>query len=245
MGIQALFYPQERSTAPEIMDDPGSDPELLERTLGQLVLVNRLLSRMRGLLRRHLLRDMAERGEPGRTWSVLDVGAGGCDIPIWLVRVAHRRGIALNITCLDHDPRVLQYARSRVAEYPEITLLEGSAFAIPGSYDYIICNHFLHHLTDDEIGRFLAAAHRACRRRLLVNDLLRSYWSLAGFQLFATLFLRGSFARSDGLLSIRKGFRRRELSRIIAGSPWGAPETERIIGHALPGRLYCVATQRM
>lgn len=226
------------------MDDPGSDRELLERTLDQLVLVNHLLSRMRGLLRRYVLGDMADQNDPGRPWRVLDVGAGGCDIPIWLARASRRRGVPVHITCLDQDPRIIDYARSRVAAYREISLREGSAFEIAGSYDYVICNHFLHHLTEEEIGRFLAAAHGVCRRRLLVNDLLRSYWSLAGFGLVSSLLFPRSFARSDGLLSIRKGFRRQELSRLLEASPWGGADSSWTVRHALPGRVYCVATRR-
>lgn len=236
------WYPARRSQARELMDDTLSDPVLLQRTLDQFSLINRLFSRMRGLVRRCILEDIVARGTgpTGETISVLDVGAGACDIPLWLLAEARTRGIALEITCLDHDPRVVDYARRRTSREPAITVREGSALEIEGPFDYIMANHLLHHLTEPEIDRFLERSFRACRRRLLLNDLLRSYWSLAGFSLFATLFLHRSFARTDGALSIRRGFRPLELQRLIDRSPWAGAR----LGTMLPGRI-CLAADKL
>jgi 2-polyprenyl-3-methyl-5-hydroxy-6-metoxy-1,4-benzoquinol methylase len=242
MKLASLFYPRERATQREIMDDPESDRELLELTLRQLRVVNRVLTRMQGLLRRYILRDLAERGEHSAT--VLDVGAGGGDIALRLAEDARRRGIALEITCLDNDPRIVEFARHHVGDHPAVSVVEGSALEITGSYDYVICNHVLHHLPGAEIGLFLSSAFMACRRRLLVNDLLRSRVSMAGFWLVATLFLRGGFSRKDGITSIRKGFLPQELRVLAESSEWGLPGIERTVRRLVPGRVVLVATRQ-
>ncbi len=248
MTWRTLLYPPVRSREREIMDDPDSDRELLENTLRQFPRTNRLLSRMHHLLDRYFLRDMEARLKTHRvsrdkTFTILDVGAGACDIPLWLAAQARKRGIPVDITCIDHDSRVVEFARERVAHDPDVTVQPGSALDIAGRYDYIMCNHVLHHLDDGEIRRFFQGTYHSCGRRILINDLLRSYWSIIGFWLFATCFLRDSFARTDGIISVRKGFRRVEIEEIIATCPWSTPGTDYRIGHTLPGRLYVVATR--
>lgn len=240
------LYPARRLQTRELMDDPGSDPVLLEKTLRQFALVNRFLSRMRHLLKQHVLADMERLKKAGITgpFTVLDVGAGACDIPLWLADQARRQGMDLRITCVDHDHRVVDYARHVLESHQEITVVHGSAMEISGTWDYIICNHFLHHLRDEEIISFLNAAAHVCRRRLLVNDLLRSHWSVAGFFLVATLFLRGSFARADGITSIRKGFRPGELTRYMQDTAWNTGAAVLETGTIPPGRVYLTATPR-
>ncbi len=246
MKLFSRWYPAQRSSAPELMDDPESDRLQLEQTLRQFWLVNLLLSRMRSLLRRYVLRDMLARGVTHAT--VLDVGAGGCDVALWLRRKAERCGLSLSISCLDHDQRVLAFARRQVAEEPAIEVLEGSVFEIRGQWDYVICNHFLHHLNDQQIGRFLDLSYQICGRRLLANDLLRSHWSLFGYRVFAALLLHNSFASYDGALSIKRGFRPHELRRMVERSSWTRnPEshrdtTTRVLRIA-PGRVVIVASR--
>lgn len=276
------------------MDDPASDPVLLERTLRQFSLVNRVLSRMDTFMYRYVLRDVMDRqamnadsgSDPtanAKTYgstdagvftdprarsgtradalsgvsttrnvhihsperprppadprvhantdtraypvTILDVGAGACDVPLRVARRAQLAGIDLRIICLDQDSRVVRYARRVVADHPAgamVDVVEGSALELTERYDYIVNNHFLHHLSQSDIRRFLDTAWHATRRRLLVNDLLRSYWSLVGFRVFAGLFLHRSFARTDGEISIRKGFRPEELQSLARTSLWCA-----------------------
>jgi SAM-dependent methyltransferase len=255
-----IIAPLERATATELMDDPAGDPIMLERTLAQFPLVNRILTRMRALIDTFILRDMEQTAEshgettgaptakqPGsreNPFRVLDVGAGACDIPLWMAGEAKRRGISLHITCLDHDPRVVDYARRIVGDHPALSVAEGSVLNLDGNdrFDYIMGNHLLHHLSDGEIDRFLDVTHRLCRRRLLVNDLIRSRWSLVGYHLFASVFFRNSFAREDGKLSIRRGFLADELERFLQRSAWnGTGNLSWSVGRTIPGRVFLVA----
>jgi ubiquinone/menaquinone biosynthesis C-methylase UbiE len=213
------------------MDLPESDPRLLARTLVQFDWINRLLSRSRSLLRRYILADLRRR-EEGRAATLLDVGAGSCDLALWLARLCPR----LRITCLDHDPRVVAFARRRCAEAPSIEVRLGSAMELEElpDFDYMFANHFLHHIPEKQILPLLQAMCRKTRRLFLVNDLLRSPLSYWAYSLFAFLFLHGSFARFDGRLSIRKGFRKPELQLLAdrAGPPGRVQVLTRV-----PGRI--------
>jgi len=143
------LFPEMRfrnTTDKERMDRADADPDRLRRTIRQFRWINLLFSASRALLREHFFSAMIR--DPARKYTLLDVGAGGCDIAIWAAREARKRGLKLDITALDNDPRILPVAYRAVRDYPEIRILEGNALD-PGqrdSFDFIYSNHFLHHL---------------------------------------------------------------------------------------------------
>jgi 2-polyprenyl-3-methyl-5-hydroxy-6-metoxy-1,4-benzoquinol methylase len=199
-----------RSLDPERMDSPDCDRDLLLRTVDQFQITNGLFSRFRTILRRWVLDDM--RRNPAREYHFVDLGAGGLDIPDWLIRRARREGLKLRVTAVESDARIVEHVRSRASS--AIRLVCGDALAflkeVP-DVDYIFCNHFLHHVPDADLPGFLRSLADAARRRFIVSDLLRSRWSYVGYAAFSGLFLHRSFARADGLLSIRRGFLAEEL----------------------------------
>lgn len=205
-----------RSTDIEEMDRPGCDRGSLHRTLAQYAVINLLFSASRRLIRRHLFPAIA--ADPAREYTWLDVGAGGCDLPLWVARTARRRGWKLRITALDSDPRILSWARGAVRNEPAIALVEGSArdLAALGDFDFIFSNHVLHHLPDAELPPLIEAVNRQARLGFVLNDLRRSRASYIAYFLFASLFLHRSLALGDGLISIRRGFLAGEL-RALAG----------------------------
>lgn len=217
------------------MDDPHCCEERLLRTIGQFASINRLLSRYRTILRRWVLQDMAR--DPNRDYHLLDLGAGGCDIDAWLLCQARRRGLRLQVTAIDSDPRTAQWARTEYGDIPGLDIQCLDAMAPPGNpVDYLFANHFLHHLGDDDIVSLLQQWTPHVRRRLVLSDLRRSRCSYAAFSLFALAYRR-SFTRADGLISIRKGFTPGELADLARQAGCAAhAQVHRLI----PGRLVLV-----
>jgi 2-polyprenyl-3-methyl-5-hydroxy-6-metoxy-1,4-benzoquinol methylase len=204
------------TTDMEIMDRADADLEQLHRTIRQFQWINFLFSASRTLLREHFFSVMIQ--DPTRSYTLLDVGAGGCDIAIWAAREARNRGLKLNITALDNDPRILPVAYRAVRDYPEIRILEGNALDLSqwGSFDFIFSNHFLHHLGWDDIKTFLQQVLARARLAFVMNDLKRSRWAYLGCTVFLGLWTRRSFAFHDGRLSIRRGFLPGELRDFTA-----------------------------
>lgn len=211
------FWPdlRQRVFAEELMDRPDCDLAMLKKTVEQFGLLNSLFSSSRGLIRKHLLARM--RREPAREWTLLDVGAGGCDIDIWLVKQARKLGLNLKITALDYDRRIIPWAREATRDYPEITVIEGSAFNLEeyGEFDFAFSNHVLHHLTWVEIALVMTKLRAQVREAFLLNDLVRSNWAYLGYTIFTGLFVRGSLAFYDGRLSIQRGFRPAEAQAFL------------------------------
>jgi SAM-dependent methyltransferase len=215
------------------MDRLDSSLQDLNATLARFPVINTVLTASRPLIRRHLLRDMTKT--PAALHRVLDLGAGGGDLARWLVRTARRKGLRLHVLCLDHDPRVAAFARRACRGYPEIQVVCDGADGLAryGPFDYVFSNHFLHHLDDEGVRRIVTQVHESTRRSYLLNDLRRSRWSYVGFALTASLFVRGGFAREDGLISIARGFLPHEMRATAARVHPGVR-----VGACPPGRVF-------
>ena len=213
----------ERASLLENMDRPDCSLKKLYRTLDQFGWINILLSRYRTLLSRHVIRDMLH--EPEREWRFVDLGAGACDITVWMVRQAAKLGLRLKVTALERDPRVIAYARAKHRDVDGLTIAAGDALD-PESWepvDYVFANHFLHHLTNGEIARLLGLVAEHTNRVFVLNDILRSRLAYAGYALLMGPLGGRSFALADGLMSIRRGFLPTELQSLLQTAGLGVP----------------------
>ncbi len=199
------------------MEDPVCDRAKLFRTYREFALTNRFLA---GWRRRYvsLIRPRLRAGE---TSTVLDIGFGGGDIALMLAGWARRDGRRLEITGVDQDPRALVYVGTlprsdgvtfRVASLEDL-LREGRTF------DFVISNHVVHHLSGGEVGLFRDQVERLTQRCSIMNDIARSRLGYLLFASAAPLVMRDSFSVPDGLISIRRSFTRAELQEAL-GPRW-------------------------
>ncbi len=215
------------------MDNPASDPDLLRRTVAQFRFINRVLSRTRRLLKRWVLRDARNRRLDAL--KVLDLGSGDGEIARWLYRRISAEGLAPEVTALDHDPRIYHLARDAGDGAPVRLRLGRAPEELPDEpFEYVVGNHFLHHLSDNELSILFAALKTVCTRRCVFNDLYRGAAAYAAYTVFAGLFLWRSFAFYDGRLSIRRGFRPGELIALARDAGWEKVRAfRRLPGHAV------------
>ncbi|WP_028279845.1 class I SAM-dependent methyltransferase [Arthrobacter sp. H5] len=200
--------------AVEQMDAPDCDPDTLTRTYQQFGLINSAVTAWR----RTWVRYVRPTLSPSGMNTLLDIGSGGGDVPRTFARWAARDGIRLQITAIDPDERAHAFAINQPTT-PGLTYrraLSSELVAEGRTYDVVTSNHVLHHLTANELGGLLRDSQKLSNRLVIHNDIKRS--SL-GFALFgvATLPLRGSFIRQDGLTSIRRSYRPEELRDAAPG----------------------------
>ncbi|MCE9613425.1 MAG: methyltransferase domain-containing protein [Lentisphaerae bacterium] len=225
-----------RVWAPELMDAPDCDTVQLLRTLAQFTWINRVVSRYRTLLTRTVLRDMQR--DPGREYHLVDLGAGGCDIPVWLLTRSRRLGLRLRVTALDLDPRTVAWAVQCHGRQPGLTVVQAGAAELArfGPVDYVFANHFLHHLPDVKTIRdVMAKVQAASVRGYVISDIRRSRHAYVGVTVLNGLFFRRSFALADGQLSVRKSFTFGEMRAFL---PPGDP-VARVVA-LVPSRLAIV-----
>lgn len=198
----------------EMIDRPASF-EQIAGCLDTLARLNGLFGG-RWLTLRHVRRLLGAL-PAHRPVTVLDVGAGAADIPVRLVRWARRHRRALRVFALDRGRATLEYARAYTAAYPEITLIQGDALALPvrpESVDIVISAMTLHHLNPEEATRYLGEIDGAAATGWVVNDLVRSRPAHGLVWLLTRVFTRSAMARHDGPMSVRRSYTPPEVAAL-------------------------------
>lgn len=217
--------------ARELMDDPACNLVALERTYRDFRVVNALVSRWRRVYTSRLRPLLS----PERPTTLLDIGCGGGDVPRALARWAAKDRLVLKITAIDPDPRAAAYAAG-LAPVAGLSFTQTTSRDLVregARYDVVTSNHLLHHLELAERDALLADSEALARRLVVHNDISRSPVAYGAY-FAATLPWRrrhpeATFIRDDGLLSIRRSYRPRELAAV-------APPRWRVARH-FPYRL--------
>lgn len=195
--------------AVEEMDRPGCDPARLDRTYAQFAIVNRVVSGWRRIYQTQLRPVLSASS----VTTLLDIGCGGGDVPVLLAKWAARDGRRLKITAVDPDVRAYRFA-SRRQHVDGVSFRQASTAELAGegqTFDIVISNHVLHHLSPPELQRFLAESALLSRGTVLHNDIRRSPAAYALFFAGSWPFT-GSYVRADGLTSIRRSYTTDELA---------------------------------
>ncbi|WP_043444467.1 class I SAM-dependent methyltransferase [Arthrobacter sp. L77] len=208
------FLAERDPDAVEEMDRPDCDPGRLDRTYAQFGLVNAVVSGWRRTYT-SLLRPVFSRD---RTNTLLDIGAGGGDVPRALARWARLDGFPLEVTAIDPDERAYAFATSRppLAGLSFRRALSSELVAEGAMFDAVVSNHVLHHLDRPAFDGLLDDTERLTRTVAVHSDIARHP---LGYALFSagTLPLPGSFIRQDGLTSIRRSYTPGELRAATGG----------------------------
>jgi ubiquinone/menaquinone biosynthesis C-methylase UbiE len=196
--------------ASELLDEPRHDARELEQSLRHVAQVNRLLggSRAAWLALLPLLTD-------ARTTTILDVGTGSADIPLYLARRARRRGLPVRIVATDVHPQMRHLARRRVADHHDIIVGAADACRLPyadAAFDVVLLSMTLHHFEYAGQVEALLEAGRVAARGVIINELERCRTNYWGARLLAATLWRGNrLTRHDGPLSVLRAFTTAEL----------------------------------
>ena len=215
MPVRLLSELPRAHNAVELLDVPAS-PSDLEESLSDISRLNRYFGGS-WVTRSHLIRLLGE--ESRRPVTILDVGSGGADIPIRLVRWARRRGRRFRLIAVDRDRQILDVARLRAQAYPEIAFVQADGLHLPvrsGGVDAAISSLTLHHLEPDVAPHLLAEMSRISRIGFVVNDLIRSRVAYALVWVATRLFAWNRISRHDGPLSVLRAYTPGEIRSLAA-----------------------------
>jgi SAM-dependent methyltransferase len=204
------------------------------RSLRDVALANRLFGGRRAVLAevRRVLRDA--HAARARTTvgtgplTVLDIGTGLGDIPRAAQRMAAAARQPLTTIGVELVP-----ALARAAGAACTHALAADAMALPfpdDSIDIVTCSQVLHHFDGPEADRLLQECTRVAKSAVIIGDLRRSWFAVAG--LWAASFLLGfhPVSRHDGVVSILRGFTPHELHALVARATRCAVRTRRAPG---------------
>lgn len=218
----------------ELMDDPDCDPRRLDATLRRFRVVNRLVAGWATVYRTRLREILRSLDRPAH---VLDLGSGAGDVIAHLARLAARDNLDVQWTGADPDPRAHQVAQTQRGRGIRFLCADAEALLEHGeTFDVVLSNHVLHHLSAAELVQFAEASQQLCSSAVLHGDIARSRMAYGLFSLGIIPLAPGTFLRTDGLRSIRRSYQPRELSAAL-GPEWEvtAPVPFRLVAEG-PGR---------
>ncbi|MCE2612206.1 methyltransferase domain-containing protein [Flavobacteriaceae bacterium D16] len=200
-----------RTTEAELMDDTTLAPEKLNEVLRDVSLANRLLGGNR-ITHRAVLNILQK--EPDKEFSIMDVGCGEGAMLRQLALICRKNKYRVSFRGLDINKAAINLAEKYSADFPEIKyytkdILQDDVEGLVS--DIVLCTLTLHHIPTAQIPKFLEKLSHVARVAVVVNDLQRSPWAYYLFKIFSTIFIKTKIARHDGLVSVKRGFKRKEL----------------------------------
>jgi ubiquinone/menaquinone biosynthesis C-methylase UbiE len=199
----------QRTVIPELLDSDAGAPSEISASLSDLNRINRWFG---GTATTEFLVEKAARELGVRSLSLLEVAAGAGAVPAAVSAALAEAGIQLEVTLLDRAASHLKNGNRRA--------VAGDALALPfsdSSFDLVSSTLFVHHLTPDEVQRFVNEGLRVCRAAVFINDLVRHPAHLglvyAGMPLY-----RSRLTRHDAPASVRQAYTVEEMEDMLRKS---------------------------
>ncbi len=186
--------------------------EILRDALDKIASINKLLGGNQVTLDgvKKLLRGV----DKSTNIRILDVGCGNGDMLRSLAAYASGKGYTFTLYGIDANAFTIEHARACSVNFNNISYLCTDIFQedLPSQeIDIILCTLTLHHFKDQEILRLLRYFHSQAKLGVVINDLHRSKLAYYLFKAICYVFGLNDMSREDGLVSILRGFKKKDL----------------------------------
>jgi 2-polyprenyl-3-methyl-5-hydroxy-6-metoxy-1,4-benzoquinol methylase len=201
-----------RTQEAEIMDDFSLQGEELRKALDQIARINQLLGGNKVILQG--IKGLLKQSHQTKTIAITDIGCGNGDILRMLAKFGKKNKINFQLTGIDANEFTINYAKKLSKEYPNIEYKCVDIFSEDFKtikYDIILCTLTLHHFTNEQILKIISIFSNNAETGIIINDLHRSKTAYRLFEVICVVFNLNSMSREDGLISILRGFRKKEL----------------------------------
>jgi 2-polyprenyl-3-methyl-5-hydroxy-6-metoxy-1,4-benzoquinol methylase len=201
-----------RTNNPEIMDDFDMKGEVLREALDKIAKINQLLGGNQLTLQG--VRELIRKIDKTQEITIVDVGCGNGDMLRKLADFGTKNNYNFNLIGIDANEFTINYARELSKKHSNINYLCQNIFDKVFKelkYDIVLCTLTLHHFKDNEILNLQQIFFESARVGIVINDLHRSSISYRLFQVVCVVFGLNQMSREDGLTSILRGFKKKEL----------------------------------
>ncbi len=205
-----------RSYEAELLDAEDIPKDLLFQNLRELDIVNHYLGghaiTLAGL-------DQLLPQPTAKPLHIVDIGCGSGDTLLQVAQYGQKKGFSFTCTGVDLKPDVIEYAQQHCKNQPTIQFLQTDyrdiAQKLTTPPDIFICSLFCHHLTDEQLVELFAFMHQNSTMGFLINDLQRHYVAYFGIKFLTTIFNGSTLVKNDAPLSVKRGFYRAELEKLL------------------------------
>ena len=201
-----------RSNAPEMMDNFQMEGEILKDALDKIASINQLLGGNKVTLEGVI--TLIKKQPREQSVRITDIGCGNGDMLRALADYAEDQGLNFILIGIDANQFTINHAQNLSSGYPNISYECTDIFDQEYEFsacDIMLCTLTLHHFTEGEIIALLQRFKSSARLGFVINDLQRNALAYYLFQGLCFLFRLNYMSREDGLVSILRGFKRRDL----------------------------------
>ena len=212
--MSLLVDTSHRSSEIEMMDDFTIEGVVFRDTLDKLEIINRFLGGNK--LTIHGLKKLLENQSKNKTITIVDLGCGHGDILRDVAEFGRKKNYSFKLIGIDANFAAIEYARELSKEYSELSFEMIDIFSEDfkkQSYDIVLCTLFLHHFKNEELISFLKSTIKKVTIGVVINDLHRHQLAYYLFKLIG-FFIKNKMIREDGLISILRAFKRKDLENI-------------------------------
>ncbi|MCO6163376.1 methyltransferase domain-containing protein [Flavobacterium sp. NRK F7] len=193
------------------MDDFSLKGEELREALDKIAVINRLLGGNKLTLEgiQKLLTATKDKHI-----TIVDVGCGNGDMLRALADFGKKKKYTFHLIGIDANAFTIEYAKQLSSSYPMIQyecwdIFEEAFRKL--KYDIVLCTLTLHHFKNNQIDYLLQLFNNNAKLGIVINDLHRNRIAYRLFQLLCFVFQLNKMSREDGLISILRGFKKKEL----------------------------------
>lgn len=208
-----------RSSQAEIMDDFELKGALLRDTLNTLDTINHWLGSNGATLSgvKQLLNSVLKT----KTITIVDLGCGSGDGLREIAQFGRKNGFKFQLLGIDANADTMLFAAEQSRDFPEISYRVMDVLSEDFKtleFDIAIATLFLHHFTEDKLQLLLVQMLQQSTLGVVINDLHRhplAYRAFAGLG----FFIKNKMIAEDGLTSISRAFKRRDLDQMCSKLP--------------------------
>ncbi|MEL1253642.1 methyltransferase domain-containing protein [Flavobacterium sp. DGU38] len=201
-----------RTEETEIMDDFSLEGAELTEALDQIAKINQLLGGNKLTL--HGLKKLLKKTDTAKTLVIADIGCGNGDMLRMLARYGKKNELTFKLIGIDANAFTIRYAKELSKEFENIEYECRDIFNPDFNslkYDIALCTLTLHHFTSTQIEEILKQIYNNASLGIVINDLHRSKTAYRLFEMICEVFKLNDMSRQDGLVSILRGFKKKEL----------------------------------
>lgn len=205
-----------RAESIEIMDDLTCEGEVVNQTLRELEVINRMLGGNKVTL--HGIKSLLKTSTPPSTITIADLGCGGGDILKEIALWGRKNKMKLKLTGIDANPNIISFAKMNTEGYSEITYAQQNVLSNDfrkNKFDIIIATLFTHHFSDEELVELIRSIKSQSALGIVINDLHRHWFAYHAIRLLTRYFSRSSMVRFDAPVSVLRAFRRSEIRTLL------------------------------
>lgn len=192
-----------------MMDDFSINDGRIDHALIELKIINKFLGG--NATSQTGFREMIKNVPKNSFIKILDAGSGASDIVLSIKKIYP----SLHIFSLDLNRRTCFYAKKNSLN---IKIVCGNVLTIPfkkSSFDFAHASLFFHHFKEEEIKIIISKLLDAVNYGIIINDLKRSFIAYWGIKFLTFLFSQSNMVKNDAPLSVKRGFIKSELIKIL------------------------------